>query len=172
MPRSQPKSGAALRYERQMREAKAALAAQAAQVRALRGPRAAAGGEANIGEAIPEPDQSLKAATCEVAQNRKLTRNACLEGAEKRDFLQTPTSAAKPQHPIGCWPIIDLRDGQCRFPCTPHTARPNQHLFCGQPVAWSRNVPTSWCRDHLPIVCGAPGRHAGGASLADAAAGG
>lgn len=77
------------------------------------------------------------------------------------------TASPQPVHPAGTWPIADLREGQCRFACTPHTARSEDHRFCGEPVAWKGGKPTSWCRDHLPVISGAPGRWPGGASEAD-----
>ncbi|SFM91280.1 hypothetical protein [Methylobacterium pseudosasicola] len=77
------------------------------------------------------------------------------------------TAPPRPAHPVGAWPIADLREGQCRFPCTSFRAQPADHRFCGEPVAWKGGKPTSWCREHLPVVSGAPGRHAGGASVAD-----
>ena len=76
-----------------------------------------------------------------------------------------------PAHPAGAWPIAALREGQCRFACTGFTARPDEHRFCGEPVAWRKGKPTSWCGEHLRRVCGAPGRSAGGASVADVEAG-
>ncbi|SFJ68608.1 hypothetical protein [Methylobacterium brachiatum] len=106
------KSGAALLYERQRREATAALAAQAAQHTA-------------------------------------------------REVATAPTPEP------GTYRIAELRDGQCRFACTSHGAARDAHRFCGEPVAWKGGRPTSWCRDHLLEVSGAPGRHADGASLAD-----
>lgn len=106
------KSGAALLFERQRREATAALAAQAA--------------EHAIVKAAPAP---------------------------------TPAP--------GTYRIAELREGQCKFACTPHQARPEAHRFCGEPVAWKGGKPTSWCPEHLAEVSGAPGRWAGGASLAD-----
>lgn len=112
MPRPARKSGAALLYERQRREATAALAAQAAQHTA-------------------------------------------------REVAPAPTPAP------GTYRIAELQEGQCRFACTPHGAARDAHRFCGEPVAWKGGRPTSGCRDHLLEVSGAPGRNAGGASLAD-----
>lgn len=75
----------------------------------------------------------------------------------------------RPIQPQGSHRIGDLREGQCRFACTPHNARPAEHRFCGEPVAWKGGKLTSWCSRHLVEVCGAPGRTAGGASVADMA---
>ena len=150
MPRAQHKSGAALRYERQRREATAALAAQAAQVRALREvepPAVPAGGDEQVLITPLEPAAAPAMSAFPTAQE-----------VPKADM----------RHETGRWPLLALRAGQCRFPCTPHDARPHEHLFCGEPVAWVRGKPTSYCRCHLPVVSGAPGRAAGGASVADA----
>lgn len=85
--------------------------------------------------------------------------------------IRAPKPVHRPSHRPGLWPMRDLGPAQCRFACTPHTARPEEHLFCGQPVTWLRGKPTSWCAEHLAKVVGAPGRAAGGASAADLAAG-
>lgn len=103
------------------------------------------------------------------AQDRKLTRDACR--------ATEPTAAAQPEKSVdlaiqrGAYRLTDLTLDQCRFACTPHSARADQHRFCGQPVQWLSGKPTSWCAAHLPVVTGTKGRHAGGASAADAAAG-
>lgn len=83
--------------------------------------------------------------------------------------VATVTAPPRPVHPLGTRPMSDLRAGQCRFACTGFQARPEEHRFCGEPVAWKGGKPTSWCRVHLPVVSGAPGRSAGGASVADVA---
>lgn len=74
---------------------------------------------------------------------------------------------AAPTFAPGTWPMAATLPGQCKFACTPHSARPEQHRFCGEPVAWKGGKPTSWCRVHLDVVSGAPGRTPGGASVAD-----
>ncbi|WP_426314546.1 hypothetical protein ACN9MF_28405 [Methylobacterium fujisawaense] len=53
---------------------------------------------------------------------------------------------------VGAWPIAALRNGQCRFACTPHGARPEQHRFCGEPTALRAGKPTSWCAVHLARI--------------------
>lgn len=58
----------------------------------------------------------------------------------------------------GSYRIAALVAGQCRFACTPHTARPDAHRFCGAPVAWKAGKPTAWCPEHLARVYEASGR--------------
>lgn len=157
MPRSAHKSGAALRYDRQQREDRDALAAQAAQVRSLREPRVDGGGESDLGIPISEQDQRV-----EVVPEARV--NAPKPAQNMPEIMHRVP-------PPGTYRIADLRAGQCRFACTPHTALAEEHRFCGEPVAWLRGKPTSWCAQHLATISGAPGRHSGGASLADLAAG-
>lgn len=67
----------------------------------------------------------------------------------------------------GTWRIAELREGQCRFACTPHDARPAAHRFCGQTTqAGPGNLHGSWCPDHLPMVWSGA-KTAGGVSRAD-----
>lgn len=70
--------------------------------------------------------------------------------------------AAVPVEPetfaTGAWPIALLRTGQCRFACTPHGARPEQHRFCGAPTASRAGKPTSWCAAHLARIFDASSR--------------
>lgn len=82
---------------------------------------------------------------------------------EKTDMPAAPA----PSYAPGTWPMAATTAGQCKFACTPHSARPEQHRFYGEPVAWKGGKPTSWCRVHLDVVSGAPGRTPGGASVAD-----
>ncbi|WP_070998833.1 GcrA family cell cycle regulator [Methylobacterium sp. C1] len=86
---------------------------------------------------------------------------------EKSDTAAVPA----PTYTLGTWPMAATTAGQCKFACTPHTARPEQHRFCGEPVAWRGGKPTSWCRVHLDVVSGATGRTPGGASVANVANG-
>lgn len=77
---------------------------------------------------------------------------------------------APPQPAAGAYRIDQLREGQCRFACTPHDAR--SHRFCGQATEIGPgNLWGSWCPEHLPVVTCAPRRNAGGASKADVAKG-
>ena len=176
--RAAPKSGAALRFERQRREATEALRAQAAQVREIRAAQAAMTPPPSAGEGMAKPEtgipvteqnQQVEATTEVRAEPRKVARNMHA-GMHAAPFAEPTIVAAKINTPLrqpGTWPIADLREGQCRFACTSHTARAAEHRFCGEPVVWKGTKPTSWCREHLPVVSGAPGRHAGGASVAD-----
>ena len=152
--RPAPKSGAALRFEQQRRAATEALRAQAAQVREIRAAQAA---------------PPLAVGEGEVHAAQKAGKLRPVRRVEKLAKASPEPALAKiaPIREAGAYPIADLREGQCRFACTPHTARPAEHRFCGEPVAWKGGKPTSWCREHLPVVSGAPGRHAGGASVAD-----
>ncbi|MDF2601114.1 MAG: hypothetical protein K0Q54_3937 [Methylobacterium brachiatum] len=64
----------------------------------------------------------------------------------------------RPASQAGSYRIAELVAGQCRFACTPHTARPDAHRFCGAPVAWKAGKPTAWCPEHLARVYDTPGR--------------
>lgn len=89
--------------------------------------------------------------------------SATSSGVEKTDIPAAPSPTFAP----GTWPMAATTAGQCKFACTPHSARPEQHRFCGEPVAWKGGRPTSWCSHHHDVVSGAPGRTPGGASVAD-----
>lgn len=58
-------------------------------------------------------------------------------------------------------PIVNLRDGQCRFPVGEEGVRP--YRFCGEPA----HGTTSWCAHHLARVRAAPGAVAGCESVAE-----
>jgi len=181
--RPAPKSGIALRYQRQLREAAAALAAQAGQFREIRAVQAGAvepastplsgagdgAAESVIGIPISEQDQRVEVAPEARVKPRKAARNmhAAMSAEPEAEPSNVPAKISVPPLQPGTWPIADLREGQCRFACTPHGARPEDHRFCGEPVAWKGGKPTSWCREHLPVISGAPGRSPGGASEAD-----
>lgn len=96
-------------------------------------------------------------------QRREATTALAAQAAERAAVKAAPAPTPEP----GTYRIAELQEGQCRFAFTPHGAARDAHRFCGEPVAWKGGRPTSWCRDHLLEVSGAPGRHAGGASLAD-----
>lgn len=50
----------------------------------------------------------------------------------------------------GAWPIANLREGQCRFACTPDHVPADQHRFCGEPTrVGPGNLHGSWCPKHL-----------------------
>ncbi|MGX9983948.1 hypothetical protein [Methylobacterium fujisawaense] len=89
--------------------------------------------------------------------------------ADPAPAVKPPPASLPPRPAPGTFRIAELVEGQCRFPVTPHRARPHEHRFCGEPVAWKAGKPTSWCGQHLIEVCGQPGRAPGGASLADMA---
>ncbi|WP_342163046.1 hypothetical protein [Methylobacterium sp. SD21] len=108
-------------------------------------------------------------ATLRYERQQREARDAL--AAQAAQVAEVQQAAPAPAPPPGTYRIADLHAGQCRFACTPHTARAEEHRFCGGPVAWLRGKPTSWCAQHLAVISGAPGRHSGGASLADHAAG-
>ncbi|WP_426315554.1 hypothetical protein ACN9MF_11575 [Methylobacterium fujisawaense] len=64
----------------------------------------------------------------------------------------TPEAApvAPPQPAFGTFVCLELKDGQCRFPCSSHGST---HRFCGRPIA-SRvsGKRSSWCAEHLAVV--------------------
>ncbi|MCB4802666.1 hypothetical protein QO001_002219 [Methylobacterium brachiatum] len=76
----------------------------------------------------------------------------------------------RPASQAGTYRIAELVEGQCRFACTPHTARPDAHRFCGAPVAWKAGKPTAWCPEHLAWVYEASGRASVDSAVADGAA--
>ena len=116
-----------------------------------------------MGRSATRPAPKSGAALRFEQQRRAATEALRAQAAQHVEVTAPP----RPTHAVGAWPIADLREGQCRSACTPHTARAAEHRFCGEPVVWKGTKPTSWCREHLPVVSGAPGRHAGGASVAD-----
>lgn len=126
-------------------------------------PAAGVGGaRSDAGKPVPEQVQRVEVVTtCSETPSNSFVPEPTLI------FAATIVGPEINTHPVGTWPIADLRAGQCRFACTGFAARPDQHRFCGAPVAWLRGKPTSWCSGHLPTVCGAPGFTAGGRSLAD-----
>lgn len=79
-----------------------------------------------------------------------------------------PIAPPPPDPEPGTWRIAELREGQCRFACTPHNARPEAHRFCGRRTqVGPGNLHGSWCPDHLPMVWSGA-KTAGGMSRADA----
>lgn len=86
------------------------------------------------------------------------------EGDEQHLITPAPPPVPEP----GTWRIAELREGQCRFACTPHNARPEAHRFCGRGTqVGPGNLHGSWCPDHLPMVWSGA-KTAGGVSRADA----
>lgn len=89
------------------------------------------------------------------------------EGAEATSTPPTVVPIAPPPPEPGTWRISELREGQCRFACTPHNARPEAHRFCGQRTqAGPGNLHGSWCPHHLPMVWSGA-KTAGGVSRAE-----
>ncbi|WFS07757.1 hypothetical protein [Methylobacterium sp. 391_Methyba4] len=116
-----------------------------------------------MGRSATRPAKKSGAALLYERQRRAATAALAAQAAERAAVKAAPAPTPEP----GTYRIAELREGQCRFACTSHGAARDAHRFCGEPVAWKGGKPTSWCRDHLLEVSGAPGRHAGGASLAD-----
>lgn len=147
-----------------VRQGRKLIAERRRQALAANPPPAAGqgGAEAEAGKPVTEQDQRVT-----VVPNCPEIPDSSAAADPTLIFAATIVSPEINTHPDGAWPIADLRAGQCRFACTGFAARPDQHRFCGAPVAWLRGKPTSWCSGHLPTVCGAPGFSAGGRSLAD-----
>ena len=76
----------------------------------------------------------------------------------KPPAVVAPTLAVPKAFAVGTWPILALGSGQCRFACTPHGARRDQHRFCGEPTVWRGGKPTSWCAVHLARIFDASNR--------------
>lgn len=127
------------------------------------------GAESILGTPISEQDQQVGPEPEVRGEPREAPRNmhAAMHVEPAAELSIVPAKISVPTHAPGMWPIADTREGQCKFACTPHSARPELHRFCGEPVAWKGGKPTSWCREHLDVVSGAPGRASGGASVAD-----
>lgn len=132
------------------------------------------GGESAIGIPITEQDQRVEAVTkgdeevlitpvepsvtppaadpVTAADLRNRPRNMHVAMSV---FPTSPEVPKTDKHPNGAWPIADLRQGQCRFACTPDHARPEDHRFCGRPARIGPgNRHGSWCPDHLALVWG------------------
>ncbi|MBP2494995.1 hypothetical protein ABID82_005020 [Methylobacterium sp. PvP062] len=61
-----------------------------------------------------------------------------------------PAPAAPPLPAFGTFACLELKDGQCRFPCSSHGGA---HRFCGRPIAPRvSGKPSSWCAAHLAVV--------------------
>lgn len=90
--------------------------------------------------------------------------------APRYTFPDQMEPAPVPAEPApGTYRIDQLRMDQCRYPCTPFSAR--SHRFCGQPTEIGPgNRWGSWCAEHLVVVTAMPGRTPGGASKADLSA--
>ena len=109
---------------------------------------------------------ALAAAELTRLSGRVVTRNAVIgkvrrlglvgEGCPSRSLARRlgPTSAIPaPIHALGLWPISALRDGQCRYACTPDDA--SSHRFCGAATqVGPGNLHGSWCETHRAVVFG------------------
>lgn len=70
--------------------------------------------------------------------------------AARRQPAPEPAPAAPLQPAFGTFACLELKDGQCRFPCS---TVGGAHRFCGRPIAPRESGrSSSWCLEHLAVV--------------------
>ncbi|GBU18046.1 MULTISPECIES: hypothetical protein [Methylobacterium] len=129
-------------FERQRAKAVAALRL------AMPPPAAGEGGAERVPPATGDEAESRPARPPAKQQNMQRKPEAVDESSARgAKLVHLPAD--------GDWPLPALRQGQCRFACTPHNAPSDAHRFCGRPTRISRsNLHGSWCDEHLPLVWG------------------
>jgi len=68
----------------------------------------------------------------------------------RRQPAPEPAPVAPPPPAFGTFLCMEMKDGQCRFPCS---SEGGQHRFCGRPIApRASGRQSSWCAEHLAVV--------------------